>query len=154
MLRSRSGVERLGAPLAEAMQGKRWNSRYSRFQSSLQVGVDGVKDGRSAQACCTFLLARRGWKDVCRKQSKCCRISPAAAEMAIQCRDSAHRQNERLTRWFQDAMRSILRLIVGAVEPHCAFRGGANCSIAPPTDRTSAEQAHSQHQPNLDLTTL
>ena len=60
MLRDRSGVERLGAPLAEAMQGERWSSRRGRFQSSLQFGVDEVEDGRSAQACCTFLLARRG----------------------------------------------------------------------------------------------
>lgn len=43
--------------------------------------------------------------------------------------------------------------VVSAVEPHCVFRGGANYNIAPP-DRTSAEQAHSQHQPNLDFTTL
>ena len=60
MLQNRSGVERLGAPLAEIMQRERWSSRRGRFQSSLRFGVDEVEDGRSAQACCTFLLARRG----------------------------------------------------------------------------------------------
>lgn len=132
MLQNRSGVERLGAPLAETMQRERWSSRRGRFQSSLRFGVDEVEDGRSAQACGTFLLARRGWKDVCRKQSKCCRTSPAATEVAVQCRDSAQQQNRSLERMFQDAMRPIFRLCY----------------------RTSAEQAHSQHQPNLDFTTL
>ena len=110
MLQNRSGVERLGAPLAETMQRERWSSKRGRLQSSLRFGVDEVEDGRSAQACCTFLLARRGWKDVCRKQSKCCRTSPAATEVAVQCRDSAQQQNRSLERLFQDAMRPMFRL--------------------------------------------
>ena len=62
MFRNRSEVERLGAPLAETLWGERWSSRRGRFQSSLQFGVGEVEDGRSAQACCTFLLAREAGK--------------------------------------------------------------------------------------------
>lgn len=56
------------------------------------------KMGGVLRPAATFLLARRGWKDVCRKQSKCCRTSPAATEVAVQCRDSAQQQNRSLER--------------------------------------------------------
>lgn len=41
--------------------------------------------------------------------------------------------------------------VVGTVEPHCVFRGGANYSIAPPPERQPSRRIRNTYQPNLGL---